>query len=263
MELISVIIPIYNVEVYLDRCIESVVDNSYTNLEIILVDDGSPDRCPAMCDAWAKKDNRVKVIHKKNGGQSDARNAGMAIATGEYIAFVDSDDWLDRNYFMKLVELIKFFNADISACKYIEVDDGIARKYGHETETVEIYNTKEALTSLLDGRLYGAIWNKLYRRQLAVAFPFEQYDRHEDEYWTYKIIAKAKTVARSTYRGYYYNHRSNSVMTRPFSLSNLCVVDALSERLTYLDSAFPDLAERERESCFPGNLLWAKGNNEP
>ena len=91
--LISIIVPVYKVEKYLNRCVESIVKQTYSNLEIILVDDGSPDQCPAMCDAWMKKDNRIKVVHKKNGGLSDARNAGMKISKGEFIGFVDSDDW--------------------------------------------------------------------------------------------------------------------------------------------------------------------------
>ena len=106
MDLISVIVPVYKVEKYLDRCVESIVNQTYKNLEIILVDDGSPDNCPAMCDAWAKKDSRIKVIHKENGGLSDARNAGMRLASGEYICFVDSDDWMDRNTEMTIDKII-------------------------------------------------------------------------------------------------------------------------------------------------------------
>ena len=98
MDLISVIVPVYQVEEYLDRCVQSIVDQTYTNLEIILVDDGSPDRCPQMCDEWAKRDSRIRVIHKENGGLSDARNAGMQAASGTYIAFVDSDDWVSERY---------------------------------------------------------------------------------------------------------------------------------------------------------------------
>ena len=97
--LVSVIVPIYNVEKYLEKCIESIVNQTYKNLEIILVDDGSPDNCPAICDEWAQKDSRIKVIHKKNGGLSSARNAGLEVSNGEYISFVDSDDWLDENTF--------------------------------------------------------------------------------------------------------------------------------------------------------------------
>ena len=110
-ELISVIIPIYNVEAYLDECIASVIAQTYSNLEIILVDDGSPDNCPQMCDEWAAKDSRIRVIHKENGGLSDARNAGIDIATGEYIAFVDSDDWIVPEMYEKMLAALKTENA--------------------------------------------------------------------------------------------------------------------------------------------------------
>ncbi len=113
MDLISVIVPVYKVEAYLNRCVESIVNQSYSNLEIILVDDGSPDRCPEMCDVWSQKDKRIKVIHKENGGLSDARNAGMAIATGTYIGFVDSDDWIDRDFYEKLLLTLKENHAQL------------------------------------------------------------------------------------------------------------------------------------------------------
>lgn len=105
--LISVIVPIYNVESYLNRCVESIVNQTYQNLEIILVDDGSPDNCPQICDDWARKDSRIKVIHKENGGLSDARNAGMNIATGEYISFIDSDDYVALDFCETMLLVIK------------------------------------------------------------------------------------------------------------------------------------------------------------
>ena len=112
--MISVIVPIYNVEKYLARCVDSIVNQTYKNLEIILVDDGSPDRCPQMCDDYAEKDSRIKVIHKKNGGLSDARNAGMAVATGEYISFIDSDDWIETSMFELLLNNIFQYDCEIS-----------------------------------------------------------------------------------------------------------------------------------------------------
>ena len=111
--LISVIVPIYNVEKYLARCVDSIVNQTYKNLEIILVDDGSPDRCPQMCDDYAEKDSRIKVVHKKNGGLSDARNAGMAVATGEYISFIDSDDWIETSMFELLLNNIFQYDCEI------------------------------------------------------------------------------------------------------------------------------------------------------
>ena len=112
--LVSIIVPIYKVEPYLRRCLDSIVNQSYTNLEIILVDDGSPDNCPQICDEYASKDNRIKVIHKKNGGLSDARNAGLDICKGEYISFVDSDDWVDEKYIETLLDLAIKENVDIA-----------------------------------------------------------------------------------------------------------------------------------------------------
>ena len=111
---ISVIVPVYKVEKYLDKCVESIVNQTYKNLEIILVDDGSPDNCPAMCDEWAEKDERIRVIHKENGGLADARNAGMDIATGDYIGFVDSDDWIEPNMYEVLLKNALKYDADIS-----------------------------------------------------------------------------------------------------------------------------------------------------
>ena len=106
-ELISVIVPIYKVEPYLDRCVQSLVDQTYSNLEIILIDDGSPDKCPEICDEWEKKDYRIKVIHKENGGLSDARNMGMQIMTGDYVSYIDSDDWVSTNMYEKMLYKIK------------------------------------------------------------------------------------------------------------------------------------------------------------
>ena len=121
---ISVIIPVYNVEEYLDKCVTSVLNQTYKNLEIILVDDGSPDNCPKMCDEWAKKDKRIKVVHKKNGGLSDARNSGIEVCTGEYIGFVDSDDYIDKQMYKELLKRIESTNSDMVMCGINCVNDG-------------------------------------------------------------------------------------------------------------------------------------------
>ena len=127
---ISVIIPVYKVEKYLNKCVESVINQTYKNLEILLVDDGSPDKCPEMCDAWAKKDSRIKVIHKQNGGVADARNIGIENATGKYIAFIDSDDYLNKTMYQKLFEKITTTNSDICMCGFINVyEDGCEKQF--------------------------------------------------------------------------------------------------------------------------------------
>ena len=150
MDLISVIVPVYNVEAYLDKCISSIVNQTYRNLEIILVDDGSPDNCPAMCDAWAKKDSRIRVIHKLNGGLSDARNAGMTVTTGELMAFVDSDDWIDVHYIEYLYNALRQSNADISACDLREVyDDTTMITFAEQMPRVEVATSEEAIEDIL------------------------------------------------------------------------------------------------------------------
>ena len=119
---ISVIVPVYKVENFLDRCVESIVGQTYENLEIILVDDGSPDNCPAMCDGWAEKDSRIRVIHKENGGVSSARNAALDIATGDYIGFVDSDDWIEPEMYSSLIQQISESGKHIALCSSFAVE---------------------------------------------------------------------------------------------------------------------------------------------
>ena len=134
MDLISVIVPIYQVEPYLDRCVKSIVNQTYKNIEIILVNDGSPDGCPAICDAWAERDSRVKVIHKENGGLSDARNAGLAVAAGELISFIDSDDWIEPDFLTALYDAMEQTGAEIAECATTyAAEDGTAIRIREET----------------------------------------------------------------------------------------------------------------------------------
>ena len=145
-ELVSVIVPVYKVEPYLDRCVASILAQTYPNLEVILVDDGSPDNCPAFCDAWAQRDARIRVIHKKNGGQSTARNAGLDAARGEWIAFVDSDDTITPDYCAKLYAAVQQTGAQIAACNYRQVDESgqpLKEQYLHVR--AEVLDQKEAL----------------------------------------------------------------------------------------------------------------------
>ena len=161
--LISVIVPIYNVEEYLNRCVESIVYQTYQNLEIILVDDGSPDNCSHMCDCWAGKDNRIKVIHKENGGLSDARNAGMKIATGEYISFIDSDDWIDRKTFSLVMEKIIATKAQIGAFNIISVD---SNSFTPDLfDEYELLNSEQAIENTIDDTGVKTVaWNKVYHK---------------------------------------------------------------------------------------------------
>lgn len=243
MDLISVIVPIYKVENYLDRCVESIVNQTYENLEIILVDDGSPDNCPEMCDAWVQKDKRIKVIHKQNGGLSDARNAGMKEATGEYISFVDSDDWIEDNMIETLYNEIIFSNTDIAACGIRMVwDDETPDKILTELCGKKVFNsTQEAMTSLIQEMcILQTVWNKLYKKTNIenIAFPVGRIN--EDEFWTWKAVANSDKVVFIDTPLYNYLQRSGSIMRNgSFNPSN--VIEAKTERKEYIKTNFPDL----------------------
>ena len=161
---ISVIVPVYRVEAFLDRCVQSIAEQSYKNLEIILVDDGSPDNCPAICDAWAERDSRIKVVHKQNGGLSDARNAGMAIATGEFMGFVDSDDWIAPDMYQHLYDLLETDGSDIAACGVEMVwEDGTPSRMLTKAGCC-VLNQEDAMRAIIEESwLKQPVWNKLYK----------------------------------------------------------------------------------------------------
>lgn len=242
MEIISVIVPVYKVEPYLDKCISSIVDQSYRNLEIILVDDGSPDKCSAMCDAWTEKDSRIRVIHKLNGGLSDARNAGMAAATGELMAFVDSDDWIDVHYIEYLYNALRQTNADISACNLREVyDDSAVATATKQVPQVEVLTAEEAIEDILHNRRFRAVaWNKLYTRKIVTDERFETGRLHEDEFFSYRLYDKAARLAYIALPLYNYRQRPGSIMTS-FSARHLDALDAYLERIVLLGEKYPRL----------------------
>lgn len=173
-DLISIIIPIYKVEKFLDRCVESVVNQTYSNLEIILVDDGSPDNCPYMCDEWAEKDSRIKVIHKLNGGLSDARNEGLKSSTGKYVGFVDSDDWIAPEMYERLLQSIIIEHSDIAACSVEMIWENNSQSSRMLVQQNNcILNRKDAQEALLDEtKLKQPVWYKLYRKSIIKDIPF-------------------------------------------------------------------------------------------
>lgn len=255
MDLISVIVPIYQVEKYLGSCVESIVSQTYRNLEIILVDDGSPDNCPAICDQWAEKDDRIRVIHKNNGGLSDARNAGLELATGEYIAFVDSDDWINEHYIEYLYEAIRQTDADLAACDISIVLEGKEVQTISRKMPVPVINTpEEALSTLLIGRGYRAVvWNKLYKRKLLCGETFEVGKLHEDEFFSYRIYDKCTKLTYIDLPLYNYLQREGSIMAT-YSVRHLDSLEAYSRRLILLQRNYPKLYEKDKfifcVSCF-------------
>lgn len=242
MDLISVIVPIYKVEKYLDRCVESIVNQTYGDLEIILVDDGSPDNCPEMCDAWAEKDSRIRVIHKANGGLSDARNVGMAVAAGEYISFIDSDDWIAPRFYEKLLEAIKRDGSDIAACSVEMVweDGSPSRMLTGEYNSVLDRHTAQA-ELLAEAKLKQPVWYKLYRASIIKENPFAKGKYHEDVFWSYQAIGVAEKVSVIDYVGYYYWQRAGSIMGDGYSMKRLDAMEAVCARYEYFKTAFPEL----------------------
>ncbi len=246
---VSVIIPIYKVELYLDRCITSVVNQTYTDLEIILVDDGSPDHCPVMCDNWARKDSRILVVHKKNGGLSDARNAGMAIAKGAYISFVDSDDYLAPDMLEKLVSACKKDNSDIAACTVMMVWENSAESELLTVQTNCILDRLRAQEELINEKLLKhPVWYKLYKRETVYDIPFETGKFHEDVFWSYQAIGRANQVSLIDSIGYYYVQRLDSIMGAGYSITRLDALEALERRYEYISREFPSLKRRARMS---------------
>ena len=238
---ISVIVPIYDVEEYLDRCVESIVNQTYRNLEIILVDDGSPDNCPQLCDSWAEKDNRIKVVHKENGGLSDARNAGMPFATGEIISFIDSDDWIELDMYEEMLNRMQADNSDIISCgvKWVEEDGSLIRDFTSENEVLD---TKTAMKELLnDSKLKQHVWNKIYKYDLIKDIPFEKGKYHEDVFWSYQVVGIAKKVSIVNKSFYNYVQRSNSIMGEGFSAKRLDALDANRQRCEYMKEHLPEL----------------------
>lgn len=213
-DLISVIVPVYKVEKYLKKCIESIINQTYKNLEIILVDDGSTDNCPQICDEYAKKDNRIKVIHKINGGLSDARNTGIQQAKGNYIGFIDSDDWISTDFFMELYILLKKSNADIAVCNVKRTCNENDIKNNKKKVKEIIYDKNEYLKRYLkighQTTEYYA-WNKLYKRELISEEQYPKGLTSEDVFGTYKAILKSKKIAKVEKEMYFYRYNDQSI----------------------------------------------------
>lgn len=232
---VSIVVPVYKVEKYLERCVDSIINQTYRNLEIILVDDGSPDSCPAMCDKFAEKDSRIIVIHKENGGLSDARNAGLDIARGEYIGFVDSDDYIAPTMYEVLMKRIVSDKSDLAVCEYVRVYDSgeqLKNKQWHQKAHNKCYTSNEFIADLFihNSGAYVVTVNKLYNREIfrTLRFPFGK--QHEDEFIIHRVIAQCKNISYIEDELYYYFQREGSIMNRTFNVRNLDYGDALIDR---------------------------------
>jgi glycosyltransferase involved in cell wall biosynthesis len=245
---VSIIIPVYNVEKYLDKCLDSVVNQTYTNLEIILVDDGSHDNCPAICNQWRSRDSRIKVIHQENGGLSHARNEGLKIATGEFIGFVDSDDWIEPEMYEVLLDTMMETGADIAICGSLnESEDSSTFIQKPKSPTIKIYPAEKALELLISGKssIRNAVWNKLFRKHFLKNIPFQVGKIYEDMLWTPQVIGSAQTVVTIDLPLYHYLYRSESLSHDVHNLYHILRDESemYEQRIQYIHEQYPALED--------------------
>lgn len=245
MNLISIVVPVFNVEKYLNECLDSIVYQTYNNLEIILVDDGSTDNSGEICDSYGIRDKRIKVIHKQNGGLSDARNVGIKIAKGKYITFVDSDDEIAKDMIEYLYIMLKRSNADIAVCQRSLIDEdgkAILTQTEKKCKDIIIQGYEECMKAYLKTSDIDTVaWGKLYKTSLFedVSYPKGRY--HEDVFTTYKLVAKSKTIAIGYEKKYLYRIRQGSITQIAFSKKHMDAITGKEKQAEFIKKKFPSL----------------------
>ena len=244
--MISVIVPVYKVERYLRQCLDSICNQTYRDLEILIIDDGSPDKCGDICEEYAQKDKRVRVFHTENKGLSAARNLGLLEAKGEYIGFVDSDDWIDPDMYEVLLQRLKETGTDISTC-------GLWKEYQKNRFSESICDVvfvgTETIRSLVCKRICNLVWDKLYKRKTWEGISFPENHNYEDIATTYKVILQAYSVSSTSKILYHYRMRDNSIIHHPMLMKNLMDYWFASyEKYSYL-SVLPQFRNDQEIIC--------------
>ena len=243
--LVSVIIPVYKVSAYLPRLMETVLTQAHKELEVILVDDGSPDDSGEICDMFAGKDSRVKVIHKTNSGVADARNAALDIATGDYIVFADGDDYLDPDYVSYLLNLCTENDTDMACCAWTTDENGKLTKCTFRKNEPGIYKgSHEAMRALLMTRLMSSsVWGKMFKRKLFAEVRFPRGSNYyEDDATMYRIVSKAGSAAIGSESKYFYTLRDDSMIHRSFNDNNFKMIEVFEERCAFIEKNYPELS---------------------
>lgn len=241
--LVSIIVPVYNVGPYLKRCIDSVLNQSYLNLELILIDDGSTDESPVVCDDYANKDSRVHVFHKENSGSSDARNMGLDNTKGEYVLFVDADDYISSDMLDTMIKLMSG-QTDVVVCDFASVtnDTGVQKLTRHEEPHTRIVSSVVALEDMMYQRfITNSPWAKLYKAGLFEGVRFPSGKINQDLGTTYKVLAKADMVSLIDKKMYMYMYRPNSVINSKFSMKRMAGLQFAIEQCDFIRSNFPDI----------------------
>ena len=256
---VSVIVPIYKVERYLPKCIDSIINQTYKNLEIILVDDGSPDNCPSICYRYAKIDQRIKVIHKENGGLSDARNAGLRISTGEFLSFIDSDDWINPTMYEVLVKNALQYNAQISVGGVnVLLEEGQSyislKSTFDESIQIECLNKIDSMKRFFTDNW--SAWDKIYKRDVHIGVAFPKGIINEDEAVALQVLNNCNTVVYTNEALYNYIKRPNSITSSAFSGRKLDWYRNTVSNFEYINSNFPELKEYAEKRML-GAILWS------
>jgi glycosyltransferase involved in cell wall biosynthesis len=241
---ISIVIPIFKVEPYFERCVDSIIKQTYVNLEIIMVNDGSPDRCGEMAEEYAQTDERVIVVHKENGGLSDARNEGMKYVTGDYTLFVDSDDWLDHEMVEEMVKTILTHGADVvqSAFFYAYQDYLLFdnRYYQKDCPPVILENKALMKELVINERVKNFTWGKLYKTEIIKSIPFKKGVLFEDVFWAHQVMQRVKKYVIFHQPLYYYFQRSDSIVAS-YSPRNLDIIKGLKARQHFIEKNYQEL----------------------
>lgn len=247
--LISVVVPVYKVENYLDRCVESLVNQTYENLEIILVDDGSPDNCPALCDAWATRDSRIVVVHKPNGGLSDARNAGVLAAHGDYVGFIDSDDYAAPDMYEALYAHMEESGAEVAICGIADVYADHVDNPGAQLRTV--MTAQEVLSDmLLNKTLTVCVPPRLYPKWLLMQVPQPVGMTHEDSWTVVDFFTKVSKVAVDTTPRYFYWHAEGTITSNPATRARQDLIDAWEHNRRVIEKHFPQIIDDVMFRCY-------------
>ena len=242
-EKISVIVPVYNVEQYLERCVDSIINQTYTNLEIILVNDGSTDNSGKLCDELAKKDERIRVIHKENGGLSDARNRGIDESESDLVGFIDSDDYIDSDMYEVLLKNLNDTDADLSMCALYDVYNNTPEVQVTNKETWKL-SSEQAIKMVMEAKILSVTAvNKLYRKSLFIDLKFEVGKIAEDAFIMIKLLDKCEKIVATNEKKYYYVHRENSITTQKFSTKFLNVIEAYEQNSNIISEKYPKLKD--------------------
>lgn len=254
MPKLSVIVPVYNVERYLNRCVDSILKQDYEDFELILINDGSPDNCGSICEEYAKRDHRIRVIHQENKGLAETRNVGIKNAGGKYISFIDSDDYIVQGTYSHCMSIIDGYNADILCFQHIDIyDNRLVEKEDYTlSPEIKLFSTQEALDALLYPNYIDVITcNKIIKKELFTGIKYPTGMLYEDMFTTYKYIAKAQKIVSTNQKFYVYCHREGSIGTQKYSTRSLDLSKAVLETYTFVKNNYPGARNAE-----VGLLFW-------